>query len=117
MRYLLILTLVISAFAQDTCKKAVIDADMHITYEAIPCPVSWRTLPPPHHGWAYRHRKLLIITAGSAIGAVVGFKLGYRKGCPSTVDGIPYNGTPPCPTECYSLGNCEWGTSLQRSHK
>jgi hypothetical protein len=116
MRYLLIFALVASALAQEPlCQKTVVDADMHISYEAIPCPVSWRTLPPPHRSWVYRHRKLLVVTVGSAIGAVVGFKLAYRPGCKSSYNGVPYNGNINCPTECYSLGNCEWGT--QRSHK
>jgi hypothetical protein len=104
MRYLLIFALVISALAQTpTQSQPPRRSDWHVVSTA-----------PHAHGWAYRHRKMLAVIGGGAIGIVVGFKVGYRKGCPNTVDGIPYAGTPPCPTECYSLGNCEWGT---RSHK
>jgi hypothetical protein len=111
MRYLLIFALVASALAQEPCCTDT-------SFGSVPShKTTWHvvsTAPRPH-GWAYRHRKLLVVTVGSAIGAVVGFKLAYRPGCKSSYNGVPYAGTPPCPVECYSLGNCEWGT--QRSHK
>lgn len=56
----------------------------------------------------HRHPKATALIVGAAIAIPVGIKLGYRKPCPSFVNGYPYNGGPICPTSCDRDG-CYWG--------
>jgi hypothetical protein len=57
----------------------------------------------------HRHPKATAIVVGAGVGIGVGLVVGYRKGCPSHVDGYPYDGTPPCPSWCGKDG-CYWPT-------
>jgi hypothetical protein len=104
----------ISVAQEPLCQRATIDAETQtITYVTIPCSEmphygsDWHTIPAPTRNWAYRHRKMLFLIGGGVGGAIIGFKLGYRKPCPTMIDGYPYDGGPVCPTWCGPKG-CYW---------
>jgi hypothetical protein len=59
------------------------------------------------HNWFYRHPVLTGGIGGGIIAFVVAVT--HKNSCPHYINGIGYDGTPPCPTQCYSAGNCEWG--------
>jgi hypothetical protein len=63
---------------------------------------------PKSHNWFYRH-PLLTVAIPMVIGGGI-YALTKQWGCPSHINGFAYDGTPPCPTQCYAIGNCEWGT-------
>jgi hypothetical protein len=98
------------------CQRTIIDENAHITYVTIPCEnmpkTEWHTLPPPkHHNWFYRHP---LLTSAIIVGAVGGIVASTRQwGCPSHIDGYPYDGTPPCPKSCEADG-CYWGPGSHR---
>lgn len=56
----------------------------------------------------HRHPKATALIVATAVGTAAGYKLGHQKPCPSVINGVPYNGTPPCPSYCDSLGHCDW---------
>lgn len=55
-----------------------------------------------------RHPKATAIIMSAAAGAVVGGIIGHQASCKSYYNGVPYNGTPPCPVYCDSPGHCDW---------
>jgi hypothetical protein len=68
----------------------------------------YTVLPAPkHHNWAYRHPIIVGAIAGGTFGLVWG--LTHTNSCPSYINGVPYNGTKPCPKSCEGPGDCYWG--------
>jgi hypothetical protein len=68
----------------------------------------YTVLPEKHRSWAYRHRTPLWILGSGAVAA--GIVLATRQhGCPHYINGVGYDGTPPCPKSCEGPGDCYWG--------
>lgn len=60
-----------------------------------------------HHNWFYRHPVITGAVAGGTFALIWG--LTHTNSCPSYINGIPYNGTKPCPKSCEGPGDCYWG--------
>jgi hypothetical protein len=55
----------------------------------------------------HRHPKATALIVGSVVGVSVGLAL-HGHSCSHYINGVYYDGTPPCPTDCDKSGVCYW---------
>ena len=104
---LLVSSVCVSQDSTVLCEKAEYDANNHVTWKMVPCthpPQKWTEMQAAtkkrHFQFVRKHPVLVMLIGGGVGGALAGWKW-HDKGCPSTYDGKPYQGTPwgpyPCP--------------------